>query len=262
MSKLIRTLQPVPIYTEHSLHSRKIRETTKDEYIPYKRIKLREKARWYEVILGNNKLGYIKKDNTKVFKCSHVMLEDDESHGFNYTLKEDKELPFNEIFFPKRDLVVIDDPTDNTSVKSVEVKQIKDLEKNKARYIDLYYNSNIVDVERFFIQKKEKFHLTYEPEYPSKEVLIEINNFKDKKGFLLKKTNHGLVSDKWMTYLSYIIIIICTVVTFLACLATGWLVVGFILIIPGIIIGFIVMFILQLVISILKGIFNEIYVRL
>ncbi len=65
-----------------------------------------------------------------------------------------------------------------------------------------------------------------------------------------------------MIYLSYVIITICTVTTFLACLATGWLVIGFILIIPGIIVGFLVMLALQLVISILKGIFNEIYVRL
>ena len=262
MSKLIRTLQPTPIYTEHSLNSRKIRDTTVDEYIPYKRIKLREKVRWYEVKLDNEKLGYIKKDNTAVFKCSYVALEDDESHGFSYNLKTDKTLDFNAIFFPKRDLVPVDDDSDNTTVKNVEVKQIKDLEKNKARYIDLYYNKNTVEVERFFFKKKEKFHLTYEPDYSSKEVLIEVNNFKDKKGYLLKKTNHGLVSDKWMTYLSYVIITICTVVTFLACLAAGWLVIGFVLIIPGIIIGFLIMLVLQIVISILKGIFNEIYVRL
>ncbi len=262
MSKLIRILQPTPIYTEHSLSSRKIRDTAVDEYIPYKRIKLREKVRWYEVILDNEKLGYVRKDNTTVFKCSYVELEDDESHGFNYKLKTDKTLDFNAVFFPKRDLVPVDDDSDNTTVKNVEVKQIKDLEKNKARYIDLYYNKNTVEVERFFFNKKEKFHLTYEPDYSSKEVLIEVNNFKDKKGYLLKKTNHGLVSDKWMTYLSYVIITICTVATFLACLATGWLVIGFVLIIPGIIIGFLIMLVLQIAISILKGIFNEIYVRL
>ncbi|WP_299115877.1 hypothetical protein [uncultured Winogradskyella sp.] len=64
MRKLIRTLQPVPIYAEHSLSSKKIRETTEDEYLPYKRVKLREKTRWYEIKLENDKLGYIKKDKT------------------------------------------------------------------------------------------------------------------------------------------------------------------------------------------------------
>lgn len=261
MKKLIRTLEPVAIYAEHSLNSKKIRVTTKDEYLPYNRIKLREKIRWYEVVLDNEKLGYIKKDSEKVFKCSYVEMNDDQSYGFNYNLKEDTNLSFYEIFFPKRDMA-IENSSANASIKSVEIKQIKDIEKNKMHYIDLYYDSNIVEVDKFFIEKKEKFHLTYEPEYSSKSVFIEVNNFKGKKGFLLKKTSYTSVSDKWITYLGYVIMILCTVATFLACLATGLIVIGFILIIPGLIIGFIVMFAIQLVISILKGIFNEIYVRL
>ena len=189
-------------------------------------------------------------------------LQDDESHGFNYNLKEDKELSFNEIFFPEKDLTQVDDFSEKDSVKSVEIKQIKDLEKNKAHYINLFYNTNILEVKRFVLKKKEKFYLTYKPDSFSKDVFIEVNNFKDKNGYLLNKTNYGLVSDKWMTYLSYVIIILCTLATFLACLATGWLVIGVILIIPGIIVGFLIMFVLQLAILILKGIFNEIYVRL
>lgn len=262
MNKLIRTFEPVRIYREHSLKSRVIRETTVDEYISYNRVKLREKVRWYEVLLENNQVGYIQKDNTKVFKCSYVEMEDDESQGFHYTLKEGADLRFDEIFFPERSMVPVDDSSDTSSIKSVEIAQIKDLEKGKKRYAHLYYDSNVVDIETFVVRKKETFYLTYEPDILSKEVFIEVDNFKDKKGYLFKKTNHSLVSDKWMTYLSYFIIITCTIVTFLACLAAEWLVIGLILIIPGIIVGFLAMLVLQIVISILKGIFHEIHVRM
>lgn len=262
MKKLIRTLQPVTIFSEHSPRASTIRQTTKDEYLPYTRIKLREKTRWFEVQLDNGRLGYIKKDREHVFKCSYVQLDDDEAHGFDYTLKENNELGFYEVFFSNIDALQNTNFPEYKSTKEVQLRRIKDLEKNKMHYVDLVYDPSVAEVQPISLKKKEKFYLTYEPEVLSKEIFIQIDNFNGKKGYLLKKTSYDLMSDKWMTYLSYVILTVCTIATFLACLAAGWLVIGFVLIIPGLIVGFLIMLVLQVVISILKGIFHEIYIRL
>ncbi len=266
LKNYIRTLSPVSVYANHSVNASILKTTVKDEYIPYKRIKLREGIRWFEVILPDNKLGYVKKDKDAVFKCKYAELEDDEAYGFNYILKTDEDLSFYDLFKPydvsKKGETTEDTEPVNAHLKIVEVKRVKDKEKNKFEYIQLQYDSSIVEVNPVVLKKKQVLHITYEPEVLSKEPFIEVSNFKEKHGYFLKKSSFGLMKDKWMTYLSYIIIILTTIATFLICLASGWLVIGLILLIPGIIAGFLIMLGLQIVISILRGVFHEIYIRL
>jgi hypothetical protein len=203
-----------------------------------------------------------KKKRDEIFLCKHVELQDDEATGFGYTTTGTAKKTFSDIFSPViQSGAVIQVAPESRPVASVSATRIASREKNRMESIELRYDPAVADVTSFTFQKDETFHVIYEA--PSrKDAFILVDNLYGKKGYLLYKTSTSELKDKWIGYLAIAIMIITVAGIILAFLAAGWLVVGTILIIPGIIIAFVAVIALKIVLSILGAIIHQVRIRL
>jgi cobalamin biosynthesis protein CobD/CbiB len=82
-----------------------------------------------------------------------------------------------------------------------------------------------------------------------------------KKGYLLQSTAYTESKDNWMSTVGTIAGIITVLAFILFFLATGWLVITGLYIIPAVIVGVIVIIIFKIIFKILGSIFNQIRIR-
>jgi hypothetical protein len=262
MENYIRIINPVNVFEQHTENSPVIQQLSPDEIVAYSREKRREGINWMEIFLENGEKAYIKKNKQDIFICKYAELNDDEVTGFHYELKENKPHHFLEVFKPVLVNELIHDPEPIPADKArVAVKRIADAEKNKMEYLTLEYNPETVTVTPFTLNKNDRFFITGK-DLLYKDAFLETNDFGGRKGLLLKNTGYSEVKDKWMEYLAIAIAIITVAAIIIGFYSAGWLVVGTILIIPGIIVAAVAVIALKIVLSILGGIVHQIRIRL
>ena len=262
MEQYIRIINPVSVYEHHSENSPVIRQLPADEIVAFNREKRREGINWMEILPESGGKAYIKKNKQDLFICKYAELNDDEAHGFHYELKENRPHQLLDIFRP----VLVNELTDNLTPlppdkARVEVKRVEDAEKNKAEYITLEYDPGAVTVIPFTLTKNDRFFITRN-DVLTKEPFMETNDFGGRKGLLLGKTGYSEVKDKWMEYLAVAIAIITVAAIIIGFYSAGWLVIGTILIIPGVIVAAVAVIALKLALSILGGIVHQVRIRL
>ncbi len=258
MTRYIHTISDVAVYSNHSESSQVIQTIPAGQIVPYNREKRREGINWMEIYLDNGEKAYVKKDKKEIFICKYAQLDDDEVQGFNYKLENGRELDFYEVFTP---ILPAQAPRMAGSKLWIELKRIKDRTKNQTESITLEYDPAEVEITPFRLLKKEYFYVTRHDEF-SKNPFMEVNGLDFNKGILLSKTSYTDTKDKWMLPIIYTIMIVTLIATFLAILATGWIVIGPILLIPAIIVAAIAVLALKIVVSIIAGIFGQIRKRL
>lgn len=123
------------------------------------------------------------------------------------------------------------------------------------------YPSDLVEVWEINFKKDDHFYVMKKT-LDRNDVFIEVDDFKDSKGFILKKTNYNSQKDAWMGPVAIIASIGTIGAIIIAFLMNGWLVVSKLMIIPAIIVAFIAIFAIQIVLVILSGIFSQIRKRL
>jgi hypothetical protein len=261
MERYIKTLNSIPVYSNHSENSQVIKTLPADEFITYNREKRREGINWLEIYLVGNEKGYVKYNKQDVFICKYAELIDDEAIGFDYTSTTigNKKLSFTEIFEP----VLInqgDDRETHFENKRARI-EVKRVDGNKTKTITLKYDSNFVTVIPFSMQKKEMFYITYEDRRLN-DVFIKVDNLVGKRGYLLHSTSYTESKDNWMSTIGTIAAIITVIAFILFFLSTGWLVMTGLYIIPAVIVGAIVIIILKIIFKILGTIFHQIRIRL
>lgn len=257
MNRYIHTLQDVPAYTHHSASAQILQTLPAGIMVPYSREKRREGINWMEIFLTDGSKGYVKKNRDEIFICKYAELDDDEAQGFNYSLNSNSSKPFFELFTPAGNAAHTPPADDHLWI---ELKRIKDREKNRTEQTTLAYDPNEVTLTPFRLRKKNLFYVTrQDPKF--KNPFIEVTDKNFNKGILLSGTSYTETKDKWLFPIFYIVVAAVTILTFLAILSTGWILIGFLLLIPGIIAGAIVAFVVKLVITILAGIFQQIRKR-
>jgi hypothetical protein len=261
MTKYIKTLQPVMVYNSHTPDATMVSTIPEGELVPYNREKLRNGIRWIEIYMSDGSLGYVKKNKNEFFICREVKLTDNWVQGFDYTVQGNVKKTMSDIFSPMQPASGLAALSGHQSNNVVEVKRMIDTEKNKSEYLQLSYNASIVTVTTFTMEEKETFYVVYENRL-QKNTFMEVDNLYGKKGYLLPKTSCSDLGDEWIGYIGIAIMIITILGIIIAFFAAGWIVIGTILIIPGLILAFVAVFVLQIVMMILKGIAHEIRVRL
>ncbi len=73
MPKTISILKSTSIYSEPHLRSAPVRTVEVNDYLKITREKLRNGINWYEVILGDDKFGYV--DKEKAFRWKKIKIE-------------------------------------------------------------------------------------------------------------------------------------------------------------------------------------------
>ena len=254
MKHYLKILKPTKVYTKHELFSSQMKTLEPDTIIPFNREKRRNKVNWMEIYLEDEKVAYIKKEYENFYRCENVTLDDDSVQGFSVTYKTNKKPSFDSLFFPVGTLT----KTENIGI--VKAESVKDAKEDKKIHIQAEYDENLIEVAPFVLTKKEQFYIVNNV-YGKKNIFIEIDNFKDKKGFILKKTSYTNKGDVWMKPVIAILMIIVVGGLILAGLSAGWLVLSGLMLIPAIIVALVVVFALQLILGIIKGIFNLIRKR-
>lgn len=254
MERYLRILQPTKVYSKHSSIAREIKTLEPDTIISFNREKRRDKVNWMEIYLENKEVAYIKKNSVDFYKCEDVELDDDYSQGFNFTYKNEENPTFGSIFFQEG-------TTDIINIGNIKAECVEDSEKDKKHYVSLDYDKDLVEVNPISLNKGEQFYVINNV-YGKSNIFIEIDNFKGKKGFILKKSSYVNKGDKWIQPFSIVIMIVVIGGLILAGLSAGWLVISGLMIIPAIIVALVAVFAIQIAIMILKGIFNMIRKRL
>ncbi|WP_064966183.1 hypothetical protein [Tenacibaculum ovolyticum] len=254
MKNYLRILKPTKVYTSHELTSGHVKILDPDTIISFNREKRRNKVNWMEIYLEDKKVAYIKKEHDNFYKCEDSILDDISAKGFSLNYKTEEVLPFDSLFFLEGTL------TKTENIGTVKLENIEDDEDGKSIYIYLEYDKNLLEITPIVLSKKEQFYVTNNI-YGKNNIFIEIDNFKGKKGFILKKTNYTDKADSWVKPVSIITMIIVVGGLILAGLSAGWLVISGLMLIPAVIAAFIVVFVLQIVIMIVKGIFQKIRKR-
>lgn len=256
MKKYINILETIDVYDTHEPSSKIIKQLQPGELVTFTREKRRNGINWMEINLENEGLAYLKKEPRKIYICDYVYLSDEKAVGFGYRYKTEDQPPFNFLFLP---IGSID--RNNHSVETITLRSQNDEENKKYVELKLEYPSDLVEVWEINFKKDDHFYVMKKT-LDRNDVFIEVDDFKDSKGFILKKTNYNSQKDAWMGPVAIIASIGTIGAIIIAFLMNGWLVVSKLMIIPAIIVAFIAIFAIQIVLVILSGIFSQIRKRL
>lgn len=251
----LKILKKIPVYANHEANAKIIRNLFPNQLIPFNREKRRNGTNWMEIYLNDNEIGYIKKKSNTFYQCEYVSLDDESAIGVSFISKTGTSLPMDRLFFPEGYLSL-----SRNNISKVKLESIKNAAENKMIGITLEYPKELIEVKTILFKKGEKFYITNKTEGKN-DIFLEVNDLKNKQGFLLKKTNYSNLEDKIIINLSIAIVALIALGIFLAFLANGWIVVSGLMIVVGLVAAFVFIFVLQILILILKGIFGQIRKR-
>jgi len=253
--RYLKILKTSAVHSEHSKSSSIIETLIPQQMISYNREKRRDGINWMEIYLPGNKVGYIEKKSDSLFICSLVELADESVQGFGFTQKGNGSLPMNMLFGPTGHY-----SSQHQNVGRVKLESVENAAENKIIRGSLEYLPDQVDVEIFEFKKDEQFYLTYNT-YDRKDLLVEVDNLKGKRGFILKKSNYAELGDKWMLYLAVVVGILTVIAIFLTFLENGMIVISGLMILAGLVVAVVFIVVMQILLMILQGIFNQIRKR-
>lgn len=249
MKRYLRILKPTKVYKRHELFSSHIKTLEPDTIISFNREKRRNKLNWMEIYLEDKKVAYVKKDRENFYICDNVILDDDSALGFSVVYKTSEKPLSDSLFFPVGALI----GKENKGI--IKAESIENVEEGKKIHVQVEYDKDLMQIDPLFLKKEEEFYIINNV-LDEKNIFIEIDNLKGKKGFILKKTNYTNKEDLWIKPVITIIMIIVVVGLILIGLSAGWLVISGLMLIPAVIIAVVSIFVLQIVLMIIKGLFN------
>ena len=255
MDNYLRVIHPIEVYNNWiggEFKSSVINTLQPNEIVHYNREIRRKGENWLEIYIENNKKAYIKVSRVHYELYLYVSLSDENSSGFSFDII-DKEVPFGSIF---TFLSNTQKPT--TTSNFVELKRMFD---DKQQVIYLGYNPDIVSVEPIKFLKNQTFFVIPH-KYKSDSPFIEVDNFKGKKGLLLKTTNYMVKSETWIFNLSIFLGVSAVISIIGYILYQGYFVFnGLAAIVIIVVVMFASMIVLFLAKAIILGIFNQIRKR-
>lgn len=246
MLKKIKIHQAVSVYSNHDESSKTTNFLSEGQIVDFNREKRRNKINWMEIYINGQK-AYIKKDLSKIFVLKNVKLDDDSCSVLFFEPKKDGYPEFENIFFPFQN--------EGNSLEEIQIRRVYE-GGNKEKFVRLFYDNEVADVHKRILAKKDKITISAE-----KGNFLEVL-YGQKTGYILSSVSYNEAKDWWIMPLSILIMIVVTIGIFAGILATGWIVVGPILLIPGFILAVIVIVFLQIFIAIIGAIFKSIRKRL
>jgi len=258
MKHYLRLLKDADVFSRHEEKGGTTATIKKDTILEYTREKRRNGINWMEIILDDGSLAYIKKGRDAIYLCEKEKVSDLYSKGFQFKIKDGVNKSFGELFEPISE--------DRAKLAKLESKGVTLLERSesgdtpKVMRLYLEYSTDEVDVEPIEFQKGDELYVTFNS-LSRKEILIEVDDFNGRKGFLLKKTSRKSLEDAWLQPLGIAIMVIAIFAMIGAFLSTGWLVVSGLMIFPAVGIALVTIVVVQIAIMIVKGIVQQIRKR-
>lgn len=245
MSKHIKIIHPVTLYTAHEENSKTSDFLHEGEIIEFNREKRRNGINWMEIYLQGKK-NYIKKDFSKMYILRKVKLIDDSCTVVFYASKTGEYYGFHEVFTPHQ--------LDDMDQESVKMKRIYD-EAQKEKYVNLYYNKTVVEVSKRIFARGEEVIITGD-----KGMFLEVLYGK-KFGYILSDVAYYEAKNWWIIAVAVLVILGIGGGSFYALLDNGWTITGSILAIPAIIIIAVIVICIKFILEIFNFIFQNIRKR-
>ncbi|MBB4805096.1 hypothetical protein HNP38_000368 [Chryseobacterium defluvii] len=246
MSKQIKILQPVKIYSDHEYEAETSNLLNAGDIVKFNREKRRNGIDWMEIFINNRKV-YIKKDMSKLFILKEAKLMDNSCTVVFYKPKNDIKYKFNEAFTVHQFA-----DKDQGSIRMRRIYEVA----TKEKYIDLYYDKDMIEVSKTVLAKGEKIIITSE-----NRSFLEILYGK-KTGYILADVAYYEARNWWVIAVGVIVALGVISGSFYALIDSGRTVVGPILAIPIIIIVAIIVFFIKFFLAIINIIFQNIRKRL
>lgn len=246
MSKRIKILQPVVLYTAHEESSKTSDFLHEGEIVEFNREKRRNGINWMEIYLHGKK-NYIKKDFSKMSILRKAKLIDDSCTVVFYVSKTGENYGFNDVFTPHQ--------FDDINQGVIKMKRIYD-EAQKEQYVNLYYNKTVVEVSKRIFARGEEIIITNK-----NGMFLEVLYGK-KSGYILSDVVYYEARNWWVIVVAALVILGIGAGSFYALIDNGWTITGSIFVIPAIIIIAIIVICIKFILAIFNIIFQNIRKRL
>lgn len=245
MSRLIKILNTVSIYSNYDEHTQTSHFLMHGNIVDFNRIKRRNGIDWMEILIDGQKR-YIKKNTSQFFKLKEVKILDDSCTVIFFKLKNEFNYGFKEVFtshkFEDKDQGII------------QMRRYYEV-GTKEKCINLYYDKDVAEVSKSVLAKGEKTIITSE-----NGDILEILYGK-KVGYILGDVSYYENKNWW-------IIVVCIIValgvgggSLYALIDSGRTVTGSILVIPGVIITALIVVFIKFILIAFNLIFETIRKR-
>ena len=250
----LRPLLPISIYENHDLNSPVIGTLEPKVLVKYNREKRRNGVNWMEIYLKDDATAYIQKSELYTL-CTRISVRNDTIQGFSYQWidpnNEGQSLPFEQVFDRKIE--------PKEGFNRFKMTAYSDSEDDKEIIFD--YNAGLIEVNTFKLKYDDEVY-QMKPHYTKEEFLIEIDDLKGRKGFILNGSKLKEQGEIVFEILFWLIIIATVIALFIAFLEAGYIVVSGLMVLVGLGVAFVVMIVAMIVKEILKGIIKQIAKRL
>jgi len=254
MLNYLRPLLPISIYQNHDVNSPVIGTLEPKIMVKFNREKRRNGVNWMEIYLKDGSLAYIQKSELYTV-CQLVSVRNDIINGFDYKwldpANEGQQLPFEQVFD-----------------KTIEPKEgfsrlkLNALSENGEDDLEIIfdYDTALIEVTTFKLKSDDEAYQMKEY-YPKTEFLIEIDDLKGRKGYILNGSKLKAEGELIFEVLFWGVIIATVIGLFVAFYQAGWIVISGLMVLVGLGVAFVVMIVAMIIKEILKGIFRQIIKR-
>ena len=254
MSNYLRPLLPISIYENHDLNSSIIGTLEPKVLVKYNREKRRNGVNWIEIYMKDDSKAYIQKSELYTL-CTSVSVRNDSIQGFNYKWIDPKNegqmLPFEQVVFKNSEL--------KPGFERFKMNALSGSDEEDKEII-FEYDTSLIEVNTFKLLREQEIY-QLKPYYPKAEFLIEIDNLKDQRGFILNGSKLKEQGEEVFEVLFWGIIIATVIALFVAFYQAGWIVVSGLMVLVGLGVAFVVLIAAMIVKEILRGIIKQIVKR-
>ncbi len=254
MSNYLRPLLPISIYENHDLNSSIIGTLEPKVLVKYNREKRRNGVNWIEIYMNNDSKAYIQKSDLYTL-CTRVSVRNDSIQGFNYKWIDPKNegqmLPFEQVVFKNSEL--------KPGFERFKMNALSGSDE-EDKEITFEYDTSLIEVNTFKLLREQEIY-QLKPYYPKTEFLIEVDNLKEQRGFILNGSKLKEQGEEIFEVLFWGIIIATVIALFVAFYQAGWIVVSGLMVLVGLGVAFVVLIAAMIVKEILRGIIKQIVKR-
>lgn len=236
MRNKLRILKSTTVYDASSVKSVKIDTLEPDVIVDFTREKRRNGINWIEIFIHGSKKAYIKKDREHYKIQDLVKLTEEQSRGFAMQHKSTSALS------PKILIKKAKINADNTISKPLTGFELVQLGGKASAYFE--YSTRQVELIPMNFTRGDLFHIVEKSKDKSDPFLL-VDNYKGKRGYLLKSSSFTSIEDAPFILIGKIIMAVVVILIIVSILSTGWLVVSGLMLIPAMIIALIIAFSLQ-----------------
>lgn len=215
-AKNLRILKEIDVYKKPQLDSEKISVLKPNQIVRFSQEKIRKGVEWIEIYLDNKQKGYILFEHYSYFLCEKFMLEDEDAHGFNYSLLGTTQIPIHELILAPGKL-----NPETTSVGKIQLKAIHHAEENKISIVDREYDRDLVEVNQLFLAEDDEFYVI-----DRFSIYTEIESLDGVRGFILQNTRLKTKSDYVVNKVRIFFTIALVVAVYFVIIYSGWIIIG------------------------------------